>query len=246
MIRLPVIEGTIDRRILLNYRIDPEYVERVLPPPFRPRLHRDQAIGGVCMIRFRALRPRRCPAAWGISSENAAHRVAARWAHRGDQQDGVFIPRRDTASAFNHWAGGKVFPGIFHRSTFDVDENAGRYRLAISQPGHDPHVSFEGVVTSEFTKQSCFSSLSEASDFFARGAVGYSPAKDGQHFQGMELRLLDWQIQPLAIHHSHVQLFDDGTTFPRGTTRVDSAMIMQRLRHEWHSIPDIDACQARI
>lgn len=240
MLRLPVIEGHIDRRILLNYRIDPEYVRRILPSPFQARLHRDQAVGGICMIRFRALRPKHWPVACGISSENAAHRVAARWTHRGEQHSGVFIPRRDTASAFNHWAGGRVFPGIFQRSSFDVAEDSERYRVAISRPGHDPHVLFEGTAAPELGPASCFSSLAEASEFFAQGAVGYSPTRDGRRFQGMELRLLDWEIRPLHVREAHVQLFDDGVTFPRGTTQVDSAMIMQRLRHEWHAIPNLE------
>ena len=33
---LDTIHGMIDRRVLLNYRIDPEVLRRVLPPPFKP------------------------------------------------------------------------------------------------------------------------------------------------------------------------------------------------------------------
>ena len=73
-----------------------------------------------------------------------------------------------------------------------------------------------------------------------RGAVGYSLAQDGRHFQGMELRFRDWSMRPLHIRQAQVQLFDDGKTFPPGTTQVDSAMITQRLRHEWHVMPDLD------
>jgi hypothetical protein len=239
MIRLPIIVGHIDRRILLNYRIDPSSMQRFLPAPFEPRLHGGHAIGGVCMIRFHALRPRGCPAAVGISSENAAHRIAARWMDRGEPREGVFIPRRDTASAFNHWAGGKIFPGIFQRSGFEVAEAPHRYRVTIASPGNGPHVVFDGEDSAEFPRDSCFSSLDEASAFFARGALGYSPATEPGQFQGMELRLLEWDIRPLKIHHAHVRLFEDGSSFPRGSAQLDSAMIMQRLRHEWHAVPTI-------
>jgi hypothetical protein len=237
MIQLPVIEGRIERRVLLNYRIDPDYLRRFLPPPFAPRLYRDHGIGGVCMIRFHALRPRRWPSLLGVDSENAAHRIAVQWTHRGATRHGVFIPRRDTDSRFNHWAGGKVFPGVFQRSVFDVREAPGSYRISIASTEQLPHVAFDGEDTTEFPDSSSFSSLAEASEFFAKGAVGYSLSKDESHFQGMELRFLEWAIRPLKIRQAHVRLFEDGETFPRGSVQVDSALIMQRLRHEWHRIP---------
>lgn len=36
--RLPLIEGEIERRLLVNYRVDPEAMARQLPAPFRPQL----------------------------------------------------------------------------------------------------------------------------------------------------------------------------------------------------------------
>ena len=241
MIQLPVIEGQLDRRILLNYRFDPSYLRRFLPAPFEPRIHKEHGIGGICMIRFHALRPRHVPSALGIDSENAAHRIAVTWPQQGSRQEGVFIPQRDTASAFNHWAGGKVFPGIFQRSAFKVVETPGRYHVEIAYPGKDPHVVFDGEDAPSFSSSSIFSSLDEASDFFAKGAVGYSTSRDRTHFQGMELRLLEWHISPLKINKAFVRLYEEGSAFPRGSVQLDSAMVMRRLKHEWHNIPAIPA-----
>lgn len=66
---LDTIHGVIARRVLLNFRIDPEVMSKALPPPFRPKLYRGRAIGGVCMIRFEELRPRFAPAWMGMASE---------------------------------------------------------------------------------------------------------------------------------------------------------------------------------
>jgi len=77
--RLPNVHGTIKRRLLINYRVDPAVMSRHLPPPFRPKLHEDSAIAGVCLIRLEGIRPRRFPVALGLSSENAAHRIAVVW-----------------------------------------------------------------------------------------------------------------------------------------------------------------------
>ena len=77
--RIPVVQGVIDRRILVNYRVDPDVMARVLPPPFRPQIVRGYAIGGICLIRLKGIRPRFVPIPVGLRSENAAHRIAVEW-----------------------------------------------------------------------------------------------------------------------------------------------------------------------
>jgi Uncharacterized conserved protein (COG2071) len=74
--KLPVIRGTIDRRLLANYRIDPSVIKAVLPRPFRPKIINGSAIGGICLIRLKSIRPSFFPFKYGIRSENAAHRIA--------------------------------------------------------------------------------------------------------------------------------------------------------------------------
>lgn len=193
------------------------------------------------MIRFRHLRPRHIPEALGIDSENAAHRIAVEWMHDGANREGVFIPRRDTASTFNHWAGGRIFPGLFQKTVFQVNEDAGHYHIEIARAGEEPHVVFDGEECNDFSTSSIFGSLDEASEFFAKGTVGYSLAKDNSHLQGMELRLLEWHISPLKINRAHVQLYEDLSNFPKGSVQIDSAMIMRNLKHEWHNIPTMKA-----
>jgi len=83
-VRLPVIRGVIERRVLVNFRVDPAALERVLPPPLRPKLVGTFGIGGICLIRLRDIRPRLVPSAFRISSENAAHRIAVHWDGRHD------------------------------------------------------------------------------------------------------------------------------------------------------------------
>ena len=54
--RIPVVRGVIDRRILVNYAVDPEVLARTLPAPFRPKLHRGLGLAGICLIRLRDVR----------------------------------------------------------------------------------------------------------------------------------------------------------------------------------------------
>src|SRR5439155_150650 len=82
--RLPILEGVIRRRVLVNYRVDPELLARQLPPPFRPKLHNGAAVGGICLIRLEQIHPAFVPLRIGFASENAAHRIAVLW--RDDRQ----------------------------------------------------------------------------------------------------------------------------------------------------------------
>ena len=103
--RIPVLKGTIKRRLLVNFRVDPA-IQKRLPTPFRPKLHRGHAIAGICLIRLEHIRPAGLPALIGFSSENAAHRIAVEWTDvSGTAREGVFIPRRDTGSRLNSLAG---------------------------------------------------------------------------------------------------------------------------------------------
>ena len=77
--RIPILKGTIKRRLLVNFRIDPAAIQQALPSPFRPKLHSGYAIAGICLIRLQHIRPAVLPAAIGFSSENAAHRIAVEW-----------------------------------------------------------------------------------------------------------------------------------------------------------------------
>ena len=59
--RIPAISGQIDRRILVNFRVAPDALEKILPAPFRPQLYRGYGIAGICLIRLRYVRPRFLP-----------------------------------------------------------------------------------------------------------------------------------------------------------------------------------------
>ena len=59
--QIPVIRGVIDRRILVNYRVDAAVLARLLPAPFRPKLVNGAGMAGVCLIRLRDIRPRFLP-----------------------------------------------------------------------------------------------------------------------------------------------------------------------------------------
>ena len=130
--RVPLLRSRIRRRLLVNYRVAPEAVQRLLPPGFRPQLVAESAIAGVCLIWLDQVRPdfaRAIP--MGLESQNAAHRVAVEWDTKDGTKRGVFILRRDTNSALIGWAGGRIFPGPHGRARFDIRETEDALNLSM-------------------------------------------------------------------------------------------------------------------
>ncbi|WAS94205.1 DUF2071 domain-containing protein [Nannocystis punicea] len=238
---LDSIHGVIARRVLLNYRLDPAALRQILPAPFRPKLYRGAGIGGVCMIRFRQLRPRMTPAWLGLSSENAAHRIAVEWEQDGALREGVYIPQRNTNSWFNASFGGRVFPGIFTRSRFETHEDAESVRVRIVEADGREQLAFAGRPASGLPASSVFPTLTAAAEFFSLGATGYSATRAPGRYDGMELRCLRWTIEPLQVEEVRSRFYEDAGQFLRGAAEVDCALLMRDIDHEWHSRPDLFA-----
>lgn len=237
--RLPVIRGVIDRRMLINYRVDPDVLTSLLPPPFRPQLIQGFGMAGICLIRLCSVRPRGLPSWLGLTSENAAHRIAVEW-DAGDQvRSGVYVLRRDTNSRLNALAGGRIFPGLHSRGTFRVKED--ERHLEVGFVSDDGRVAMKVAAKTSKTwpRESVFASVEEASSFFEAGSLGYSPATEAGQFQGLELRCQSWQVHPLAIERVRSSLFDDKLQFPPGSIELDCGLLMRGIEHEWHGREDL-------
>ena len=237
--RLPAIRGVIDRRILANYRIDPEVMARVLPAPFRPLEVGGFAIGGICLIRLVAIRPRFVPIPWGLRSENAAHRIAVEWEAEGRTRQGVFIPRRDTDSWLVTWTGGRIFPGVHHHARFAVEETDQRVSVALDSSDDETHVRVVGRVSDRLPEGSVFGSVESASRFFEDGSLGYSPTRRPGHYDGLELRCQNWRVEALEVSDVASSFLEDRTRFPKGSVTFDDALLMRGIHHEWHGREDL-------
>jgi hypothetical protein len=237
--RLPTIQGVIDRRILVNYRVDAGVAARLVPAPFRPKLAGGYAMAGICLIRLKQIRPAFVPFAAGIGSENAAHRLAVEWDADGQRREGVFIPRRDSSSRFNALVGGRLFPGEHHHARFDVDETDDRLRVRFESDDGETSVNVTARIAEAVPAFSVFGSLDDASRFFEGGALGYSVTRDPGRFDGLELRCKRWTVQPLAVDAVQSSYFDDRTKFPEGSATFDCALLMRGVEHEWHTREDV-------
>ena len=239
--RLPAIKGVIDRRILVNYRVAPEAVANLLPAPFRPQRVNGWAMAGICLIRLKQIRPAFLPGSLGFASENAAHRIAVEWDEGDEVRQGVYVRRRDTTSRINVSLGGVLFPGEHHRAAFEVEERDGRYLVKLDSADRETHLRVEARAASALPRGSIFASLAQASAFFERGSLGYSPTRRPGEFDGLELRCRDWHVEALDVDRVESSFFDDAARFPRGSVAFDCALLMRGIDHEWHGRKSICA-----
>lgn len=237
--RLPTIQGIIDRRVLVNYTVDPTIIEKIIPQPFRPKIYKGKAIVGICLIRLKHIRPKGLPNFIGISSENGAHRIAVEWTENGEIKEGVYIPRRDTSSYLNSLAGGRIFPGRHYHAKFDVKEDNGHYHIAFKS-SDGTTISMDGDKTDTLNSNSIFQNLDKASKFFEGGAVGYSP--NGDKYEGLKIKTINWTVEPLNVTKVHSSFFEDERIFPKGSVQFDNALLMTQIEHEWHSVGQKSHC----
>jgi len=231
--KLPTIHGYIDRRILVNFTADPDAVRKIIPEPFRPKIYKEKAIVGICLIRLKNIKPKGLPDFIGITSENGAHRIAVEWDEEGQTKEGVYIPRRDTSLRLNTLLGGRIFPGKHYLAKFNVKELSGNYHIDFIS-SDDTRVSIDAKESSNLDPNSIFETLEKVSDFFEKGAVGYSPNKD--KYEGLKLQTYKWQVKPLEVLSVKSSFFENEAVFPKGSIKFDNALLMTKVEHEWHSM----------
>jgi uncharacterized protein DUF2071 len=234
-VKLPKVHGVIGRRLLVNFRVEPGVIQRQLPAPFRPKLHNGHAVAGICLIRLQDIRPKRFPRMLGLSSENAAHRIAVVWDDEQGAHEGVYIPRRDTGSLMNHLAGGRIFPGEHQRASFRVEDDGDRISLDMRSADGRVRVDVAGQTAVALPSSSIFGTVDNASAFFEPGSVGYSATASGQRLDGVVLTTHSWSVAPLAMNRVFSSYFANEAKFPAGSIAFDCALVMRNISHEWQA-----------
>jgi hypothetical protein len=233
------MSSVVERRLLVNYRVDPMVVAGLLPAPLRPQQIGDWAVAGICLIRLGQLRPVGVPGRLGLRSENAAHRIAVEWDGPHGLSTGVYIPRRDSGSTINVLVGGRLFPGEHHGARFDVRETATDLHVAFASQDESVEVSVDVRTAERFEGSELFADLEQASNFFRRGSAGFSATCDPDRLDGIELHTESWRVEPLDIREVHSTLFDDQDRFPRGSAVLDCALLMRDIPVTWSLLPSL-------
>lgn len=221
------LRGVIERRLLINYRVEADVARTLVPAGMRPQLVNGYAVAGVCMIRLGALRPGWLPAAVGWRGENAAHRIAVEWDDDSGSRSGVYIPERHSSSWVPVALGGRFFPGVHHRARFDVHETPTTSRVELTSP--TTQVTADVTDTESWSSQ-LFATPSDASDFFRSGSVGWSPGRDGSSLEGLQLNTTAWHVTPGHAREVVSSFFD---ALPPGSATLDNILVMRDIPVTW-------------
>jgi len=66
-------------------------------------------------------------------------------------------------------------------------------------------VVVEAHIASHLPENSIFASLEEASAYFEQGSLGYSVTREVGRLDSLELRCLNWKVEPLQVNKGGVK-----------------------------------------
>lgn len=221
MTAIRAVNAHLRRRLLISYRVDPEVAVGLVPAPFRPQIVDGSAVAGVCVLGLQAIRPAWWPIRWGVSSENAAHRIAVEWDEEGEVRRGVFIFQRHSTSLMPVLLGGRLFPGVHKRARFTKDESGDRLAMTMDAKGETLAAD---VTVGGPWQSSLFPTLESASDFYRGGRIGWSRKHDGIRVEPMELTSRAWHVEPGQLTSLSSSFFD---ALPPGSATFDSVVVMR-------------------
>ncbi|MBN8206112.1 DUF2071 domain-containing protein [Microbacterium esteraromaticum] len=227
-ITTPRMAATIERRLLVNYRVQPDAIAPILPDGLRPQLVDGSAVAGVCLIRLAHFRPAWFAPRAGHRSESAAHRIAVEWDGPRGVRTGVFIPRRHSASRLARAAGGRVFPGVHEAARVTSIESHDSVHVTVSSTDLRVDVAVDVAESADF-RSSLFADVDQASEFFRKDAVGLSPTRS-PGLEGLRLDTDAWRVQPGHIRHAASSFFDG---LPTGAAELDHVLIMRAVPVVW-------------
>lgn len=230
------VQGLCSRRIILNWRVNPDGLQKILPAPF------------ICIIELEEMRPKGMPAFVGMRSINAAPRIAVEWPHEDSFEQGVYIPHRYTSAKWNTVVSKlRFFPTASGAGDIEVEESEDGRISAHAVAPDGMRLSFSGQAAGALDENSIFKSTQEASDFLKAAQVAYSPKEIressdiGLEFDAIKLKTYEWQASALSKNEAECTFISDN--FKGDEANFDSALIMRGIGHEWHYLGCGSPCQ---
>jgi hypothetical protein len=224
----PAIRGVIERRILVNYRVDVGTLDAVLPDTFEGREvgESGKGIGSICLMRVGDARMRFAPEAFGVSVEAATHRISAVREKNGGTENCVYVPQRVVSSRLSASLGEVFLPAELGCGDFRVEERNGVCRIRVDCGDEFAGVEVEEKDGGGIEEGSVFGSIGSAAGFFCEAGMRYSPS--GDRYEGVELCPREWGMEPVEVNGSRSSFFErlDGA-------ELDSAFRMEGIEHEW-------------
>jgi len=242
---LPILEGVIARRILVNFRADHGQIALLVPRPLEVVVQKGFAVVGICLIRLEQLRLKGTPKVLGLASENMAHRVAIRFKEDGKMKNGVFIWRRDTDQNLTALLGGRLFPGVHSKAKFKVVETLKTLSIEVRTKQGEADVRLKLGDRVPWKPTRLFKTFEDAKSFFQKGDCGFSCALDKGRLEGMRLETVKWEMEPITTVKIHTAFYEELGRRSSLGLQFDCALRMRGIPHRWHELKEIPELTAR-
>jgi hypothetical protein len=126
---------------------------------------------------------------------------------------------------------------VHNYARFDVQETEDRLHVSFVSADGTVAVDVNVAVEPALNESQLFADIDEASRFFKRGSVGFSPGHSSS-LEAVELSTPAWRVEPGRVLNVSSTFFDDRSRFPSGEAVLDSALVMRRVPVTWDALPD--------
>jgi uncharacterized protein YqjF (DUF2071 family) len=202
--------GTVTRRFLISYAVDPALLAPRVPPGGELSLAHGKAWVSACFVHIEDMRPAGTPRALGVQFHYLIHRTRARLPYPdGVKRESVLILEPNIDRSLLSCLG-RLSAGVrFQVRDVELEESQGGWHLRMSKGGA---TLFEAEIPRAFETRpppaSCFATAAEADDFL----LGVSYGGEWHHDRE-RLRLLAETHDPwetlVGTCHTHTNAYLD-------------------------------------
>ncbi len=195
---IPPVRASLAERYLFNFRLPLQVCASYLPTSWLiPEEIRGFGVVSFCILDLRGITVAPLPTAVGLTSISCASRFAV-WDTSGEQANhAVFVPERQTNSAFGSWFTRQGFsaPHPHVEAAMEHEEDQVSVRVSSREKG----LLFSAVVRpSAASRSELFSSSREFAGFIAQGISSYGTSRHGSRLTKVDLYKDDADYTPMA------------------------------------------------
>ncbi|MEM8883123.1 MAG: DUF2071 domain-containing protein [Planctomycetota bacterium] len=192
---LPDIRARLRERFVINFRVDPDVLQRRLPDWLAPQLIDGAAVASYCLLDLDQVTFGPVPDKLGVRNRNCAQRYGIIDTRSGEPC--VYVAERNTDSRLGSFITGLGFPGHHPRLDVAMDAVDDGWRIEVGDGGATPLFAARLQPASE-TRSTLFPSTDAFAAFLAGGVRSYCPATDAAKLNVVDMHKQDTHYEPLV------------------------------------------------
>ena len=221
---------------LVNMRMAPETLARVLPAPLQPDVYGGRAFLSVVIADMERMRPAFVPRALGITYQQVVYRAVVRC---GGQR-GVHFLRSDADHPLMVVMGNLLSFFRFHPARIVRTQGGGLHHfdlVATPSDRADIHATFDvGHGSRTVPASSVFPDIDDAQRFLVELYTAFRPSSDGQRVSSVDIERGRWNITMVDAPRARFDLMNGSALFPPGSTEIDSVIYVEDIEYVWHTV----------